>query len=82
MRYCQICGDTRRVKYYPSKRQSLCAYCATSVPRKVSRAVFDKKYWNGHPENVPIGIRREFYEDYLRSGDTLPQYMKATISEH
>jgi hypothetical protein len=76
---CQICGDNKEVAYRPSSKQALCPTCAKETPRKVTRAEFDKQYWDKDAE-VPESTRREFYSDYLSSTNTLPEYIKATTS--
>ena len=77
--YCRICGDERGTRYYTTKRQTLCRSCATDTPSKVGRASFERVYWaGGDVETVPDPIRRDFYEDYLRSGDTLHAYRDHT----
>lgn len=74
--YCQICGDENS-QYYPAKRQSLCKYCAEDTPKKAGKMSFDKFYWD-KPGEVPKAIKRDFYEDYLRSTCTLNQYKEQT----
>lgn len=79
---CQVCGDPNS-KYYGTKRQSLCPACSKRTPAKVSRTVFDKRYWvsddpNEEPPNE--AIKHDFYEDYLRSDLTLAQYIEHTQS--
>jgi len=78
---CQVCGDPN-ARYYDTNRQSLCRSCAKDTPAKVSRSTFDKRYWisddpNEEPPNE--AIKREFYEDYLRSECTLAQYIERTV---
>jgi hypothetical protein len=81
MKCCQVCGGERDTKYYPSKRQRLCRSCAPNTPNKVSREAFDAAYWKGgDPQTVPEVTKGDFYEDYLRSDDSLPDYIKATSS--
>jgi len=75
MSCCRICGDEENVKYYPAKRQSLCAFCAKDTPRKVSRETFCRAMFAGD-EDCPSSIQRDFYDDYLASGDTLDEYIR------
>lgn len=77
---CRICGTEKKVKFYPSKRQALCQYCAEDTPPKVGRESFEAKYWGAEVSNVPDAIRREFYSDYLASSCNVEQYMADTIS--
>lgn len=77
--YCRICGDETNVKYYPAKRQSLCRHCAKDTPAKVSFETFCKAIFQGD-EECPHAIKRDFYDDYKASRDTLKEYAKA-ISE-
>lgn len=76
--YCRICGTENNTKFYPSKRQTLCSCCAEDTPRKAGRESFDRQYWGAKFEDVPNGIRREFYSDYLASNLTLSQYKEST----
>jgi len=79
---CQVCGDPDST-YYSTKRQSLCRCCSKGTPAKVSRSVFDKRYWvsDDPDEALPCeAIKRDFYEDYLRSEYTLAGYIEQTIS--
>lgn len=78
--YCQVCGDEKAPKYYPSKRQTLCHACAEDTPAKIGQEKFNLEYWGEELPNVPESTRREFYEDYLRSTHALPEYIKATTS--
>lgn len=78
--YCKICGDENNISYRPGRRQVLCDTCAKDTPVKVSRSSFDRQYWGNDP-TVNESIKREFYEDYLASKNTLPEYIKATTSE-
>lgn len=55
----------------------LCEFCAEDTPAKVSRLDFDRAYWN-RDEIVIESVRRSFYEDYLLSTLTLPEYIEAT----
>ena len=73
--YCRICGDETSVKYYPAKRQSLCAFCAKDTPRKVSFETFVAKMFAGD-EDCPNSIKRDFYDDYKASSDTLDEYIR------
>lgn len=75
--YCRVCGDKRNVQYRLGKRQSLCDSCNADTPVKVSRESFDKAYWKNDP-TVSQSTKREFYEDYLASECTLPEYIKQT----
>ena len=78
MSYCQVCGDERHgVVYRSAQRQTLCRSCWQTTPRKVGHTAFDKRYWPAG-EDVPRAIRRDFYEDYLRSTHNLSEYVKAT----
>lgn len=77
--YCRICGD-ETATYRPSKRQTLCDSCSKDTPVKVSRSSFDAQYWH-NDTSVLESTKREFYEDYLASECTLPEYIKATTSE-
>ena len=74
---CRICGHTEGIKYYTAKRQALCNYCATGTPQKVSRASFDNYYWE-KPHEVPEGVKRDFYDDYITSQCNLKQYKEQT----
>lgn len=76
--YCQVCGSEKDLKYYSNKRQTLCHACTEDTPAKVGREKFDKEYWGSELPNVLESTRREFYEDYLRSTHTLPEYLEAT----
>lgn len=81
--YCRICGTEENVAYHAAQRQALCRDCKRDTPPKVSRAAFDLAYWKREdgtvdPSDPPEGIRREFYEDYLASSDTLARYIVAT----
>ena len=78
--YCRICGDESNIKYYVSKRQSLCPSCAKDTPAKVGRESFDRKYW-AKDDDCPEAIRREFYADYLASSHgSIESYIEATTS--
>lgn len=80
--YCQVCGDTYDIAYYPRKRQSLCATCAADTPNKISRAAFDRAYWSDEAAgDPPEAIRREFYEDYLRSNLGFRAYVNHTTAQ-
>ena len=96
MSYCIICGDTEENKpewfqgkwivSYPNKGwQSLCKPCASETPDKVSRSEFEAAYWvdagECYADKVSPSIRKEFYEDYLRSSDILETYILGTRSE-
>lgn len=73
--YCEICGATERVKFYPSKRLYLCPGCAERTPSKVSLGEFRERVWKKMPE-MPIADVREFYDDYLKGDKTLGEYLK------
>jgi hypothetical protein len=76
--YCRICGDEKDVRYYATRRQSLCRSCAKDTPRKVGRESFDRVYWAGD-EHCPESVRREFYLDYLASNHgSVASYAQAT----
>lgn len=75
--YCRICGDENGAEYRPAKLQTLCGSCNRITPPKVPRSSFERRYWQGS-DMPPDAIRREFYEDYLRSGHTLRGYCEAT----
>lgn len=77
--YCRICGSLNNVRYYATKRQSLCRFCAKDTPEKVGRSTFDKQYW-GADVDVPESTRREFYSDYLSSSETVTDYIASTTS--
>ena len=78
--YCKICGSYDDLKFYPSKRQTLCPYCASSTPRKIGRNDFYKAYFGDDLESVPHSTRKEFYEDYLRSEHGFDEYLNATTN--
>ncbi len=78
--YCRVCGDSRNVRFYSSKRQALCAACAKETPAKVGREAFDRQYWGGEAGTVPEAIKREFYSDYVASTHDLPDYIEHTAS--
>lgn len=73
--YCRICGDESNVKFYPSKRQSLCDFCAKDTPAKVSFDTFCAAMFKGD-EDCPRSIMRDFYDDYKASSDTLDAYIR------
>ena len=83
MIYCNICGlsEEEKVRYYPEKRQSLCADCAKHTPSKIGRTEFDRKYWGVKFAETPEGIRKEFYSDYLTSGSSFTKYKQETVSQ-
>lgn len=71
---CWVCGDDRGVKYSPSRRMALCPTCLSETPVKVDRETFEAAYWNVETKEIPESVRAEFYDDYLRSSDTLARY--------
>lgn len=75
--YCRICGVDSG-SFRASKGQILCGPCDSETPRKVSREAFERRYWNGKPEEVPAGTRNEFWSDYLSSTLTLKEYIEET----
>ena len=77
--YCRVCGEADAT-FKPSKRQSLCDSCGKETPKKATRKSFDAYYWGKNFEEVPLGIRREFYSDYLTSGYTMSQYKEETTN--
>jgi len=79
MSYCQICGDERNIHYIGAARQFLCPTCAGDTPQKVSRDEFERAYWLADGGELPCySVRKEFYEDYLRSVHTLEEYINRT----
>ena len=77
---CHIC-DTERAEYRPECRQVLCVACHENTAPKVGREEFERVYWQGKAEEVPYGIRREFYADYLVSTCDLQGYIVSTTSD-
>ena len=80
MSYCKVCGDETTARYRLGARQTLCDGCGKDTPRKATRESFDAFYWNGDSETPPESTKQDFYEDYLRSANTLKEYRKATTS--
>jgi len=76
---CKICGSSDG-QYCSTKLQVLCKHCSRETPRKVGRDSFDARYWVGC-KDVPESTKREFYIDYLRSGETLTSYIRSTQQE-
>lgn len=80
--YCNVCGDTKNIKYYYELRQTICPACKIDTPKKVGKVEFDRTYWAGKEDEVSNSIKREFYRDYLSSRFTMQQYIVATQQEH
>jgi hypothetical protein len=80
MSYCRVCGAEDVSTFYRNKqRQTLCDSCAGDTPPKVSRDEFEKAYWLADGGELPCySVRKEFYEDYLRSTHTLEEYINRT----
>ena len=68
--YCNVCGNTKNIKYSDSRRQYLCPICFGYIPKKESFLMFEK-----HFIEMPYKIQRDFYEDYLASSYTLDAYI-------
>jgi ribosome-binding protein aMBF1 (putative translation factor) len=81
--YCKICGsENSSVRVYISKgRQCMCIDCAKDTPRKASPENFHRAYFGSKWQEVPHGIRKEFYSDYLTSTHTVDQYIEATTTQ-
>ena len=77
MSTCQICGADN-AQWTHKTRSTLCADCAKDTPAKISYAAFCVDYFDG--ESVHAKIAREFYEDYLASRYSLPEYIQKTTS--
>jgi hypothetical protein len=75
---CRICGDEKHIEFCLAQRQALCAFCKNGMPAKVGRKEFDRAYWQGRASEVLESIKREFYSDYLSSGETLAEYITHT----
>jgi len=80
---CSICGtDNTSVRVYISKgRQCMCIDCARETPRKASKENFLKAYFGPKWEDVPRGIRKEFFSDYLASTHNVADYIEATTTQ-
>jgi hypothetical protein len=81
--YCRVCGDESNTKYRPSKLQTLCDSCNRDTPRKIGRERFDAVFWKSSDPTEPLpceSVRREFYEDYLRSTKTIGEYIAGCTS--
>ena len=79
---CRICGLTDKVvSYYRNKRLTMCDGCAIETPDKLSRNTFDYRYWGKGYQDVPDGIRAEFYSDYVHGVLAFDEYIRTTTEE-
>jgi hypothetical protein len=74
---CKICGTEKGVIFNPALRYSVCPDCAAGTPAKASFTEFCERYFKDDPA-CPSGIKKEFYDDYLCSKDTLDEYIADT----
>lgn len=75
---CRICG-VEKAEYRNRSRMFLCAACHKTTPAKVDRDTFEREYWGN--EDVPHGIRNEFWDDYKTSSyGSVSSYKEATTS--
>jgi hypothetical protein len=80
--HCRICGTEKNVRMMPSKgHQAMCPDCSKETPKKASRENFLRAYFGPKWEDVPQGIRGEFFSDYLASTHTVPEYIEATTTQ-
>jgi hypothetical protein len=80
--YCQMCNETDDgVKLRKRHRRVLCAKCAALTPTKVSKQEFLEVMWGEHLSEVPSHIKREFYQDYMLSQNTLVKYILYSCSD-
>lgn len=76
---CRICGSEESVKLHLDKGfQALCDLCAEETPEKIGKHRFDVAYWGEDYQDVPLDIRKEFYDDYRTSIHTFEEYVIAT----
>jgi hypothetical protein len=81
--YCHICGSENNVKFYLDKgMQSLCDLCAEETPEKIDKHRFDIAYWGEDYQEVPLEIRKEFYDDYRVSTHSFEEYVITTKEEN
>ena len=73
MSRCKVCGR-EPARFRPGKLMALCDVCHKVVPYKVTLHRFSKRFWGPDWSDIPFSCRQEFYEDYLRSTQTVRQY--------
>ena len=49
-----------------------------NTAKRLTRAEFERRYWRGGANTVPAMTRREFYSDYLESGQSFAAYQRST----
>ena len=75
--YCRICGDENNVSFAGGNRGFLCPSCKAETPAKVGFDAFCRAYFKGD-DDCPDATKREFYDDYRASTNTLADYMRLT----
>lgn len=62
--YCQVCGDTENLSYYPKLRMRLCKSCRTDYGNGTKASFEDFRKFTGIEI---LSLARDFYEDYQAS---------------
>jgi hypothetical protein len=67
MPMCRVCGDENGARYRARSRMVLCDSCHQDTPAKVARDEFERLFWDGLADTIPLAVRNEFWDDYRAS---------------